>query len=879
MENLIFRKGIEKNSLPTVYFFCHPGDFEKYFGVIAEEIEKSAECQICCFKPHYEINKEDIKSMIEASQLVVFPVSSRFLRRESRAFEVDFKIAEELKTPMLPILVEAGLENEFNKKCGEIHCLDRFKVDETAISYDIKLKRFLETVLVNEKTAERVRAAFDASIFLSYRKKDRAYANKLMRLIHKNDFCRDIAIWFDEYLTPGENFNGAIADAIESSSLFTMVVTPNLINEPNYVISDEYPLALKLNIPVLPAVMEKTEELSLKKHFEGIPEGVKAEDDAALSEALRRNLERIATGKGNGEPSHLFLIGLAYLHGINVETDAERGMELIEAAADAGLTEAIEKAVSVIGSGMIFTGEYEKYSGYCKRLLAIRIEEENSFEILMTLFYLCRAYEKLRKYREIIEVYEETAGKISEDALAENEKWVYTAVKGILARALCEMKCFDKAECILEEIRPEVERRAADGSGISELFSWYNSVAVLLSRNMQFEKAAVYFDKAEKTGIECGADPFSMAILYDNRSCAELKNGNTLSAIQKARRAVESFEEAAKAIPEYFGYDYAIACDNLGVALIQGQKYQEALEVLEKAERQFSELEKVYGNACYYNSAKNKGFLAGVYVYIEPEKSMKYCDEALKLLEEAGVSEVPDTVLADIFNDMGVSSRVNGDYENAIRLQEKALEIREYWASVNPEAFTDHVAKSYNNLGRCYTDENYDKKDYAKGIEFIKKSLELYEASYGKKLPADIKATLLRNIGDAYKADGNKEKAIEYYEKVTEADKSKEISAEQLVQDMITLIRLYGKCPRKLKLCIKCAELLEKLMRKERGKYLYISADINEAIATLSFQTNKLLARKHAYRALELYKLIELSAPSSCTRDIQNMEKFIRIYL
>ena len=43
----------------------------------------------------------------------------------------------------------------------------------------------------------------------------RRYAQELMRLIHKNEFCRDIAIWYDEYLTPGEDFNQEIAAALE----------------------------------------------------------------------------------------------------------------------------------------------------------------------------------------------------------------------------------------------------------------------------------------------------------------------------------------------------------------------------------------------------------------------------------------------------------------------------------------------------------------------------------------------------------------------------------------------------------------------------------------------------------------------------------------
>ena len=61
-----------------------------------------------------------------------------------------------------------------------------------------------------ESAKEKIRAAFDAYIFLSYRKKDRAYAQELMHLIHKNRFCKDIAIWYDEFLTPGESFRANV---------------------------------------------------------------------------------------------------------------------------------------------------------------------------------------------------------------------------------------------------------------------------------------------------------------------------------------------------------------------------------------------------------------------------------------------------------------------------------------------------------------------------------------------------------------------------------------------------------------------------------------------------------------------------------------------
>ena len=77
-----------------------------------------------------------------------------------------------------------------------------------------------------------------------------------MKLIHKNPQCRDIAIWYDEFLTPGESFNQEIEKALEKSELFTLLVTPNLINEENYIHSVEYPMAQSAKKQILPVEME-----------------------------------------------------------------------------------------------------------------------------------------------------------------------------------------------------------------------------------------------------------------------------------------------------------------------------------------------------------------------------------------------------------------------------------------------------------------------------------------------------------------------------------------------------------------------------------------------------------------------------------------------
>ena len=195
--------GADPREKSRVYYCAHEADFERFFTPITEEIFKYAHTAAIWYH--------------EPGQ-------------ENMARQQEFLFAAEHHIPILPLMQEPGLERDFNRICGDLQFLDKSALDEdpTAISYEEKLKKYLESVLVSNEMAQRIREAFDAYIFLSYRKKDRAYAQKIMRLIHENPYCRDIAIWYDEYLVPGEGFNEAIKAAFENSSLFAMAVTPHL---------------------------------------------------------------------------------------------------------------------------------------------------------------------------------------------------------------------------------------------------------------------------------------------------------------------------------------------------------------------------------------------------------------------------------------------------------------------------------------------------------------------------------------------------------------------------------------------------------------------------------------------------------------------------
>ncbi|MBQ7322080.1 MAG: tetratricopeptide repeat protein, partial [Clostridia bacterium] len=334
-----------------VYFCCHPKDFARFFEKISDEILQEQNCAVWYAKDANTPRDEDFLNDLKEMQLFVMPVTTALLTTHNHAVEIEFPFAMENHIPVLPLMQEGGLEELFNKKCGDLQFLDPHKQDPTAIPYGEKFKKYLSSVLIGDELAEKIRDAFDAYVFLSYRKKDRKHARELMRLIHKNDFCRDIAIWYDEFLTPGENFNDAIRKALDKSGLFVLAVTPNLVNEKNYVMTVEYPMAKDAGKPILPAEMVKTPKWRLKWKYKDIPTPTNAHDDTALNATLAEAIKNLAIRENDTSPEHNFFIGLAYLGGIDVEVDHPRATALITSAAEAGLIEAVDKLIDMYENG------------------------------------------------------------------------------------------------------------------------------------------------------------------------------------------------------------------------------------------------------------------------------------------------------------------------------------------------------------------------------------------------------------------------------------------------------------------------------------------------------------------------------------------------
>ena len=375
MADLLFltRGGSSPRNKPRVYFTAHDEDRAAFFDVLTQEIFKTQNCVVYYHEPGDEAIDEERAQDLGRMNLFVIPVTTKLLTRESGVqAEVDFALDRHI--PILPIMMEEGLEAVYPRLFGDLQFLDRTLRDSTTRPYPEKLADYLSAVLVGDEVAQRVRDAFDAYIFFSYRKKDRKYADQIMRLIHKSEFCRNMAIWYDEYLVPGKEFPESIREAFDKSDLFTLMVTPSLLEEGNYVMTTEYPMAHGVK-PIFPVAAQPTDREAMCAKYDGLPEWADAGDEDGFLRALDGRVRTLALERRPDSPEHDFLMGLAYLTGIDVEVDHKRAVALITSAAEAELPEAIVKLISMYEHGEGVQRDYRATLPWYEKMAAIRERE------------------------------------------------------------------------------------------------------------------------------------------------------------------------------------------------------------------------------------------------------------------------------------------------------------------------------------------------------------------------------------------------------------------------------------------------------------------------------------------------------------------------
>lgn len=373
-----------------VFYFCHPNDTkeyservlnneETYFGLISNDILSIENCAIFYI---VDVDNPEYTAILESASMFTALVTDNFVYDRNDFTDSIMNFAKEHNKPILPIMVEPGLEEKFNNDFEDLQLLDRSASDPTQISYKDKLKNYLNSVIISDELVNKVKNEFDSYIFLSYRKKDRKHAQKLMKLIHSDRKYHDIAIWYDEFLIPGENLKTSIDAAMAKSDVFALAVTPNILEVykkgtetvKNFVMGVEYPDAVKLRKRIFPVELVPTDKEELKNKFTGIENCVNADDNEMFSAALESALDGVCKPE-NDTPEHEYLIGLAYLKGIDVEENSKYALSLITSSAEGEYAPAMKQLADMYKIG-IGTDTDNKMSLYWQQKYAKCLKNE-----------------------------------------------------------------------------------------------------------------------------------------------------------------------------------------------------------------------------------------------------------------------------------------------------------------------------------------------------------------------------------------------------------------------------------------------------------------------------------------------------------------------
>ena len=164
---IVTRKDTYALQKPKVYFCAHTSELQKHLKSITDLVLTYSDCAVFYKDPTLDYGDGEHLSSIAEMQLVVAPISSRLLTDPDGGIN-EIRYAAESRIPILPIVVEAGLSELFNKEFPALQYVDRTSNDPTGIRFEKKIESFLSAVLIGDELAEKIRAAFDAYVFLSY---------------------------------------------------------------------------------------------------------------------------------------------------------------------------------------------------------------------------------------------------------------------------------------------------------------------------------------------------------------------------------------------------------------------------------------------------------------------------------------------------------------------------------------------------------------------------------------------------------------------------------------------------------------------------------------------------------------------------------------
>ena len=163
--------------VPKVYFCCHPDDFDKYYDIISDTILSVLDCCVYyCDNPQ----PEDEYFLFDLSQMQVFvvPVTKKTLYAPNSAMDSEISYALQHHIPVLPIILESGLEEIAHNKLHDLVCIKWYA--DTDIDFLAEQLKNVFTPILSPRVSE------GSWIFLSHSSADiekvRAKRNEFEKL-------------------------------------------------------------------------------------------------------------------------------------------------------------------------------------------------------------------------------------------------------------------------------------------------------------------------------------------------------------------------------------------------------------------------------------------------------------------------------------------------------------------------------------------------------------------------------------------------------------------------------------------------------------------------------------------------------------------------
>ena len=383
--------------------------------------------------------------VLREMHLVLFLVDGRKLLENGQEFAAAADAVRKMHIPFIPVLMRESLApasyDDVNRIFGKVQLLEPYSPrGEDRLAFRDMLQRALDIYLrdtrsgydvgqtefrydLDAQTVRSIYGNFSLLGFISYRKKNGACIPRLLRAISADPRHVDIGFWFDDFLVPGENYAGSILDALEAADFVLLLVTPDIFTPGNYVLTVEYPQAVRFGKRIIGVEAEPCDHLLLAELYPDLCGLFTMEDFCRPGSAAEALLLSMRAERAHAAPD-LYLLGRAYDEGIGTLRDTEKAVSLFEQAAERQSVDAMERLIFLYENGYGVPADREKAGKWRRQIVRTEKAMLSSGQVwirqklIRELWALGDSLMEEYRFEEALDAYRDMVGHM-EEAFAE----------------------------------------------------------------------------------------------------------------------------------------------------------------------------------------------------------------------------------------------------------------------------------------------------------------------------------------------------------------------------------------------------------------------------------------------------------------------------